>query len=98
MQKSQAIKETLQTIINNLVKERDHIQGMINDIEKNIKKNKEKGNIAELNNLSPAEKNEVQKFINEHIEKDKEAEPQENESKFESTSAKKLMPKMKQKV
>lgn len=94
MQKSKAIKETIETIITNLEKQRDHVQSMIDDVEMRIKKNKEAGNVAELNNLSPAEKSEVEKFIKEHIEED----TQTSEKEYSTTTAKKLMPKMKDKV
>lgn len=94
MQKSKAIKETIETIIVNLEKERDHIQKMVDDIDMRIKKNKEAGNVAELSNLSSAEKIQVEKFIKDNIEED----TQNIEKGYTPTTAKKLMPKMKDKV
>lgn len=93
MQKSKAIKETLETIVTNLEKQRNQVESMIDDVEMRIKKNKEAGNVLELNNLSSTEKNEVEKFIKENIEED-----QSTEKNYSTTTAKKLMPKMKDKV
>lgn len=96
MQKSKAIKETLETVITNLEKQRDVLQGMMDNVEMRIKKNKEAGNILELKHLTPAEKNEVEKFVKEHV--DAEINSENIDKNLSPTTAKKLMPKMKEKV
>jgi len=96
MQKSKAIKETLETVISNLEKERDQIQNMIDNVEMRIKKNKDAGNISESSSLNSTEKSNVQKFIKEHLEKEEDS--SNSNTQLPTTSAKKLMPKMKEKV
>lgn len=95
-QKLKSIKEALEPIISNLKEVNDHIQDMINDSATRIKENKEAGNFAELTHLSPTEKTEIQNFIKENIEKEKAS--QISSSQIPPTTAKKLMPKLKEKV
>lgn len=93
MQKTKILKENLKEVIVNLETQREYIQSMINDVETRIKKNKEAGNVATMENLSPTQKEEVQRLIKEQL-----TTSEDISSQHPLTTAKKLMPKMRDKV
>ena len=84
-------KEALQKVLSNIEGQIASVKGMIGDIDERIKKNKTKGNVVDLEGLSPDEKGAIQAFIKEEIEEDQGA-------LEELTTVKKLMPKMRDKV
>lgn len=85
-------KAVLQKVLSNIEGQIASVKGMIGNIDERIKKNKAKGNVVDLEGLSPKEKEAIQSFIKEEIEEDNQA------ALEESTTVKKLMPKMRDKV
>lgn len=94
MQNAKIIKETIIEVITNLEAQRAHIRHRIDEVEMHIKANKKAGNTAALDHLSPEEKENVQALIKTHITENNE----DISSPYPQTTAKKLMPKMKEKV
>lgn len=94
MQKNTKIKDTLIDIINSLEIQRTHLCYKIDELDRRIKINKKAGNVAELENFTPKEKENLQTLIKIHITENSEETPYQHPP----TTAKKLMPKMKEKV
>lgn len=91
---AQNFKATLEKVVENLATQIAYVQSMIDDIDVRIKKNKEAGNVPNTDSLSPNEKEGLQNFIKEKVA----TSSLEKSSKQELTTAKKLMPKIHEKV